>query len=358
MVLNQDAETITVSWTEPTGETIPARYNIRLSNYNGSSLSANAGETSVSFEWGSYYQSDGEYVASVQAVDLSYGSYFKESDYAVSAGQRFENLFGSTSSPAADVDAQITNTTNTITGFATRINFSSAKPEVTYTVERAPVDVAGNAGTYAAVSVYKNTSATAALGTADLTADVLGNLPNSTVYDKSVPVAGGKFKYRIKATKGTVTKTKEIYDVVTIDPRNYANLSITMGAPTAATGNSTTYSVTPSIFKGALQADDKLVIYYVKGSSSYGYQNGPYVKGLEFSKTELEAATVTSKTLTIPGPTIANGYVFVQAYIEPAGGTVRQNVNPWSYSDAGVSSSNSYYQSSINDYIYYAELNY
>jgi hypothetical protein len=371
LVLDQDAETATVTWTEPDGD-VPARYSISVlqngNSFYGASGSAYFGETSATLNWDTYYQTDGEYVARVQVQDLyssGSNSYFKESDYAVSVGQKFEALFGSGSgsNPSAYTQSTITDTNNTITALVASISFGSAKPGVTYTVERAPVDAAGNAGTYVGVSVYKGPSATdtTALGTADLTADILGNLPNSTVYDKSLPAAGGKFKYQIKATKGTVTQTKET-SIVTADPREFgSSLSISFGAATPGT-NAQTYSVTPALSpKGVMQAGDRLVIYYVKGDYSLQPQNGPYTQGVEFSKAELEAATVASKTLTIPKGD-DDTVVYVQAYVVFADDAGRANRNVSSNSFGGGVNSVSYYQvpGEYGNYthIYYAVLDY
>jgi hypothetical protein len=363
LVLDQDAEKATVSWTEPAGA-VPSRYSISVYRDGSSvnSTSVSFGETSATLNWTSYNQTDGEYAAYVQAVDLySSGgsSYFKESDFAVSAGQKFEALFGGGGGPYASIQSPITDTNSNITGFAAYISFGGAKPGVTYTVDRAPADAAGNAGTYAAVSVYKNTADTTALTAADLTADVLGNLPNSTVYDKSLPAAAGKYKYRIKAVKGTVTQTKEIHSAVTVDPRSYAgSLSISLGAATAGAGTPPpqTYAVTPGLaYKGALQAGDRLVIYYVKGSSSNLYETGPYIQGIEFSKAELEAAAVVAKDLVIP-KTDGDSYAYAQAYIVFADGRAPRNLS--SASGGGVSSTGSYQANGGYDNIYYAALDY
>jgi hypothetical protein len=51
--------------------------------------------------------------------------------------------------------------------------------------------------------------------------------------------------------------------------------------------------------KGALQDGDKLVIYAVKGATD-SYRSDPYTKAAEFSKAELEAATVTPKSFDLP----------------------------------------------------------
>jgi hypothetical protein len=119
-----------------------------------------------------------------------------------------------------------------------------AKAGVTCSVERAAVDAAGNAGTYAAVTLSASPSTATALPTGALTADVLGNLPVtaiSTVYDRGLPAAGGKYKYRIKAVKGSVTQAKEISTTVTADPRSYATGYISIGTPSGTGTDPGTY---------------------------------------------------------------------------------------------------------------------
>jgi hypothetical protein len=323
-----------VSWT---AGAVPSRYYVYL-YLNDSSVTntyTSLGETKASFNWTS--QTEGEYTARVTAYIPGSSPYFKNSDYAASAKQKYEALFDSSSGyPYASGPQPIT-TNGTLTGFSVQISFNnSAKPSVTYAVERTPVDAAGNAGTYAAVStLYASATGTTALTAADLTADVLGLLKYSSVYDKSLPATAGKYKYRVKATKGTVTQTKEISSTVTVDPRNYTYVSsISIGAATGT--NPKTYAVTPSVsYKDALQTGDKLVIYYAKGA--YGvYQTGPYTKGIEFSKDELEAAT--AKELKIP-KIASDNYAYMKAYLEFADGSC-ELVSGYSISGGGLDSTN------------------
>jgi hypothetical protein len=136
-------------------------------------------------------------------------------------------------------------------------------------------------------------------------------------------------------------------------------VSISLAAAAAGT-NTQTYAVTPSVsYKGALQTGDKLVFYYVKGDSSgYLYQTGPYGKAsIEFSKADIEALTVTPKTLVVPkAATDAGASAFVQAYIEFADGTT-QNVSTWT--GGGVYNTGTYYPDGYSGpSIYYAQLNY
>jgi hypothetical protein len=359
LVLDQEAEEITVSWTEPAGEpadVVPSQYYIVVSspNFNSNTL-VSFGETSASFPWSSSQQFDGEYTAWVVATSYNGSStYFKQSDIAASK-QQFVALFGSGNPSIGSIQPIIT--TNTITGFTASITFGGVKPEVVYSVERADIET----GTYAVRSVYDDPNSLTALPPADLTGrvtegslpqDVVG-IPHPTVYDKGLEL-GKTYKYRIKATKGTATQFREISSTVTTDPRNYSFPSITIGAATTS-GNNQRYAVTPSIYKNALQTGDKLVIYYVKGNSSsypYNLYQDTYTKGIEFNKTELEAAT--GKNLDIPQVT-GDDVAYVQAYIVFADGRTPQNVT--SYNGGGVNSGD-WYNPGGGTAIYYAQLNY
>jgi hypothetical protein len=357
LVLDQEAEKIIVSWKEPKAS---LGYNITVyrdtSQVGGPNVSF--GTTSASIDWSVSNQTSGKYVAQVVAKDNRSIPYFKDSNIAASTGQQFEALFGggSGSSPSASRSSAIVNNSNTITGFSAAISFGSVKPEVVYTVERADVDAAGNAGTYGKRDVYSDPSATTILNDVDLTGRALG-MP--TVYDKGLEF-GKTYKYRIKATKGTgataKTQTREISGFVTGEPRDFAYSSISIGAPTGT--NPKTYNVSPTLFyKGALQTGDKLVIYYVKGNSSYGYElyrYGTYTKGIEFTKAELEAAA--SKDLDIPQET-GDNVAYVQAYLEFSDGREPQNVSYSSYGGSGVTSNSSSSYWNGNEQIYYGELN-
>ena len=339
LTLSPDTETISVSWT---AAAVPAQYYVSvyrdgsLMTNNNSSINTSLGETKASFNWSSAIQTEGEYAASVYAyVPSSNNSpYYKNSDPVASAGQKYEALFGS-SGTSASGPTQITDG-NTLTGFSVSITIST-KPGVTYAVERAPVDAAGNAGAYTAATLYKDSSATTVLPPAELTANATG-LP--TIYDK-LPATPGKYKYRVKATKGSVTQTKEISSPITVDPRNQASGSISIG--TATGSDPKTYAVTPSLtYKGALQTGDKLVIYYVKGKNSS--VASPYTQGVEFSKAELEAATVVAKNLEIP-KAAGDTYAYVKAYLVFADGSGKapQSVTSSISTSGGVSSNNGTY---------------
>jgi hypothetical protein len=376
LALNQDANTITVSWAEPAAG-IPAGYSIRVYR-DGAYVTGGVsyfGQTSATIGWGLSDQTDGEYTARVTTTQDPSGydsnTYFKDSDIAVSAtGQRFEALFyvddyGSTSLPSINNSSATAflgtgDNSDRIAGFYATISFSSfrAKPGVIYSLERATVDAAtGNDGTYDEVTLSTTGATATALPTGALTADVLGNLPvtaMSPVYDRGLPATAGKYQYRIKAVKGSVTQTKEISTTVTAS--TYSAISSSSISIATATGTDTkTYAVTPALSpKGALQAGDKLVFYYVKGASGV-YETGPYTKSIEFTKADLEATTVTAKNLVITKGTDDDA-AYVQAYIEFADGSKRSVSSNITVS-GGVSGT-TYYTDGSGNSIYYATLEY
>ena len=166
LTLLPDADTISVSWT---AGTVPSRYYVYV--YRNDSQVDNTytslDETKASISWPT--QTDGEYVASVYAYVPGNSPYFESSDYAVSAKQKYEALFGNSASAG---NLQPITANGTITGYSvyqlwrrqTRsnglrnggqglcigyINFGDAKPGVSYSVEHATVDASGNAETYA-----------------------------------------------------------------------------------------------------------------------------------------------------------------------------------------------------------------
>jgi hypothetical protein len=155
-----------------------------------------------------------------------------------------------------------------------------------------------------------------------LTADVLGNLKHSSVYDNNLPATHGKFyRYRVIAKKAEETQEKE-FGFVNVNLRRYSGLSVNVGTPTpeGSSPNFTQkYSVTPSVsVKNALQTGDKLVFYYVKGDYN-AYQTGPYTRSIEFSKAELEAATPAAKILAIPKVVGTDNDAYVVVRIEADG---------------------------------------
>ncbi|MDR2053785.1 MAG: hypothetical protein LBP80_10255 [Treponema sp.] len=325
--LDPDAEEATVSWIIPPGEVPAQRYSVQLyrdGSYVGND-SVGFGETDSTVYWGSSSQNEGEYTARVTATDPN--SYFTASDPAVSAAEKYEALFGAYDSVSASSSAAGIITDGALTNFYASISLSSitVKPGVTYTVERAPLNagVAKDAD-YVPVTLLSKTGPTAtALAGGDLTVDILGNLPLTTVYDRTLPITPGEYKYRIKAAKSGITRTKEASSPTTVDPRQAISAppSLVFAAPTGTTTK--TYKVTPSAAvtpKGALQAGDKVVVYYIKGDASGDlYETGPYAAKIEFTKDELEAAAL-GKDLDIPkadGDTAA----YVQAYLVAADGT-------------------------------------
>jgi hypothetical protein len=175
-------------------------------------------------------------------------------------------------------------------------------------------------------------------------------------YDRTLPADGGYYVYRVKAVKGGATLYNPRDGVlVTIDRQAVAASVIYVSAAAKDTtdADKTKYAVTPAIvYKNVLPADGKLVIYWIKGGSdSYWY--GKYGGKIEFSKAELEAATVQPKPIEVLDAA-AGSYVFAQAYLEFADGT-RENISGWT-TGGGISYTSSYYQAS--DSINYAEFNY
>jgi hypothetical protein len=209
------------------------------------------------------------------------------------------------------------------------------KPGVTYKVERAPADKNGVAtAAYEAVEGYKGSADTAAKVTAaELTADVLGNLQVSQVFDR-LPASVGNYRYKITATKGSATETREQAVKITAENlRSFAGLPSSISITIAAKDDITTagtvsYNVTiPAVTpKGALQAGDKLVFYYAKGLAT-----GPYTEGLSFSAAELETPPTTPKKLSITKGTSDTNGAYVKAKLVFADGRT-----PWDVT-AGLS---------------------
>jgi hypothetical protein len=337
LVLNPDDETITVSWT--VGEGIPTNsYEVSIRRdgsdsglINPSSLSL----TSRIYTWDPSKQTDGKYTVRVRANP---SSYYKSSVYVASPEVVFETLFstgnlGSAPSPSAITDT--TTTPDTVTGFSATINFSSivkADTSISYSVERADVDDLGNVGkTFSPVTLSKNSpSGYISAGASDLTPDPVGNLPVS-LSDRTLPVKKASYRYRVKATKGNVTQTREYSGNTTVSTDTLLSAlgsSVSIGSKTAtpvdASITNNSYVVSPYARKGILQAGDKLVIYYVKGN--YGVNNnGPYASALIFSKEQLEAAT--PQTLTISKVTPGDQAAYVEAWWVFADGTQKNITN-------------------------------
>jgi hypothetical protein len=266
-------------------------------------------------------------------------------------------------------------TASTITGYVAQISLSSiAKPGVTYSVERASVDSLGvvDTDTYVAITLSKDSGTDTPLADGALTPDILGNLPLSYVYDRTIPLTdGAKYSYRVKAVKGADTQYKTASSQATVNVKTYIQGNIFVASKTVSASNSI-YAITPSLtYKGALQTGDKLVLYWLTSNNSSAYQTGPYLEAnkVEFTKDNLEAASIVAKNITIPTASLES-YVFVQAYLVYADGTT-QNVSQYSsynlsfswenanaYGYTGGISSVSGYSSSSGTYLYYAKLDY
>ncbi|GAB6391272.1 MAG: hypothetical protein MdMp014T_0645 [Treponematales bacterium] len=299
----------------------PAASGVVLGNYYvtayvGTSSVASASITYPSTEgtitWSSH--ADGKYTARAYATG---NGYFTQSDTAVSAATAFESLFA-TSWGGPNSATPIIDATNTLTGYYTTFTLSGVgKNGAAYSVERAPVDEAGNAGTYAAVTLSKSSNTASAPTAAELTADFLGNLPISTVYDRGVPKTPGAYKYRLAATKSGKTQYLPQSGTVPVNPRSLVinSLPLSVGAQNNATAGHTKYAVTPGItFKDALQTGDEVVVYWIKGGSSAG-TTGPWLEAnkVTFTKANIEAGTV--QTIDITDATYPGDYIFVRAYL-------------------------------------------
>jgi hypothetical protein len=343
--LDYEANEAKVSWTIP-AEAIPAGYSVQLyrDGYSGSSMNVGLGQKSATFSSSNGFSlQDGNYEARVYARS-SGNNYFERGPTVASAKQKFEALFGNNGGiNHASINSYDSNT-NGISLFYVYINIASGtgKPGVLYTFQRAEADELGNVGEYADISVYGASGSTVKLGTDDLTADVLGNLQYSQVWDNSLPATHGKsYKYRMVAKKGDATQEREYGGSVDVDLRNYAIVNVNIGqvASAGVSPNLTqTYSVTSSVtVKNTLQTGDKLVFYYVKGQDSDGIaQKGPYAKIIEFSKAELEAAIPSSKNLVIPKLDGTDTEAYVVIRLEYADGTLDDVSSVW---DVGNSSS-------------------
>jgi hypothetical protein len=366
LVLDSENNTFTVSITYPTTGIVPLYWNATIYK-DGSSTGAYSsttpgpGETSRTYTTSSSL-SDGKYSAVVYASMYQYSSstgYFANSDN-VSSTVDYKALFGgtSTSTPYASLSGPILGTgtaSTTITGFRVYISLSSisAKYGVTYKIQRAEVDDAGNPGTYTDIAPLKQSttgSGYIALAAGDLTPDILGNLPLATVYDEINSTAAIKYRYRVAAQESGKTEYRTSTSLVELNTKYVANASLSVGANTP-NGTNSTFSITPSnIYKGALQAGDKLELHYVASSASNAYQNGPYQSGVVFSNTELEAGT--AKILTVPANSSYNN-LYVQAYLIFADGT-RTNISNI-YGSGGNVSTGNYYDSN-NNWIIYAQI--
>jgi hypothetical protein len=371
LTLDPEAKTITVSWTA--GEGIPTsdyRIDIRRDNsgatvngeWNGSTYintnqSNSLSSTSRIYSWPENFQVDGIYTVQVSARALS--RYYKTSDIGVSARNPFESLFTTTSITSGG--GGITDTNSRITDYYGSVSLSGiSRPGVTYTLERAPADSVGNVtGDYASFRLSRNGNTQESVVSGDLTADILGNLPVSTVYDRSLDLRDGEsYKYRVIATKGDRTQRREAANFITIDSRDYFWVNVSINNPTPGT-NTQAYEVSiPYVIKDALKVGDAVVVYYVKGNPANLYQTGPYEEFVRFTKEDLDrSGGVTPKTVTIAKLTSApaDNYAFVQAYVEYADGRPRRDLAQSNLTVAG-GTPNSY--TSGGSTIWYYQLNY
>ena len=337
---DEDGGKVSVTVTAPASGNIPPSYSVSLYREGVSNAVAtgffdgNKGDIT----WNTTSQQEGTYtVKAVGTLPASSGGgspYYLASDAKVSAGKPFTKVFGSGDNLSVSASQPIIDNTNTITKYKANISGSfTSKSGYTYTLERATVDTAtGNPGTYAPVAVSKQnpdetyTSTGVTISTL-LEKDALDQPKNSTLYDTAI--TPGTFTYRIKAVNGTETKylpsTSNSNVIVTIDPLNYVSGQISIGAPTeVGTGASRKleYTITPSpsLYKNALQANDKLVVYWATSSNSNGYLQGIYTaaNSKTFNKTQLEAGTAQS--IEVPYTAASYDYVFVVAYLETASG--------------------------------------
>lgn len=343
LALDAENHQFNVTITPAASGNVPSRYSVEIYrsgySYSVGSASIIAPATTASIDWSS--QDEGAYTARVYGINPS-GSYYQNSDTKISDPQTYEALFSGNwySSPYSS-----NNTSgSTITAYAyLDADDIPGKAGVSYSFERAPVDAAGNIGDWAGITVYPNSTTTAGevaiSAAAPLVADVLGNSPiNSYLYDRGVSL--GRYKYRIKAVKGSQTEYREASSTTTISISSYyIQGTISVAAGTAVT-NGKQFTVTPTLtYKGALPEGAKLVFYGVKGGSS-SYNTGPYVKIGEFSKAELEAASIQPKNLAITSTSTGTSY-FMHARIEYADGTTPTNISDysnyyWNTSSAGV----------------------
>ncbi|MDR0554558.1 MAG: hypothetical protein LBG76_07160 [Treponema sp.] len=341
---DEDNNQIKVTVTPPAAGIIPTSYTAQL--YRGSntlgSATITAPATTGAIYWASIQESS--YTVKVTGKAGSDG-YFKASD-EVSAAKTYTALFSTSATISGYAEAVTSNAV--ITGAAVRVSFSGQKTGVTYSYERALLNADGLEGAWTAISLKAESAGDTALPGPD----ALGNLP-AYGYDQNVP--SGAYKYRIKAEKAGQSPQYKTSSTVTVDKTAFINGYISMNSPVTS-GSLTTYAVAPyfSQIKGALAEGDKLVIYWSTTSRSSDYNNK-----IEFTKAELEAATVQPKNLSVNVNSSAYNR-YAQAYIETAAGE-RRNVSDsgfyWS-SGGGNYSPQNYWNEATEQYIYYVQLYY
>jgi hypothetical protein len=342
LAINFGDKSITVTITPPASGNIPNNYWIQFSKYNSNSitnwirqdpstqivwtLNASQAQYNGTQEQRNLYNMlaspSGEYTLRVNA-GISEAEYYKEANFYLRkeveplfSGYLYSN-YGLIYTTAASV--------NTATGFYASLDLSNfrTQPGVTYTVERATVDKFNVPGAYASVSLTRQDTSTTPTSypAVTLDRDVLGNLPATTVYDRGLPLKKETYRYRIKAVKDGITDYRIASDI-TVDPYDYlSNLYLSVGDKTTA-GTNDTFKITPSNinYKGILQNDDKVVLYWIRGNNN-AYRNGyTATQSISFSKTEIEAATPAAKDLTVPSSAANNDNLFVQAWLEKADG--------------------------------------
>jgi hypothetical protein len=345
--LDYSAKIFTITVTPPTSGIIPNAYWISLSKGVSSvgkwirqDPSAPVVWTQIADEYGDYEAQNayeilnspsGEYTVYVAAQINN--PYYKEATLNIYKtvdplfdGYFFANYYDSFDYTPATVTAK-----SAVTGLYVQLYLNSftAKPGVTYTVERATVDKNGKPGAYNAITVYtrtyNNTTDNYDYAQTSLTPDVLGHIPES-VYDKGLPIKKETYKYRIKAVKDGISDYLE--DIVTTDPSDIGGLELAVSriANTDDGGNLTSYtfSFTPDLdYTGILQSGDKVVLYSKTSNSSNDYFTPTYTESTySFSIAELEAKTPVAKsTWTINSTTTS--YRYVQAFLVKADGTMK-----------------------------------
>lgn len=356
---------VTVTVTPPTTGLAPISYQVALyqdTNYiDNTTFPASA--TTGEIAWSN--PQSGSYRVQVTATG---NSYYRSSDTVYSAVKTYTRpapLFNSSAYINVSTTPSLNSGTNptTFTGYYAEVSLNNfyAQDGVTYTVEKAALDANSQPGTWSAVSL--KTSQTGGSNLPWPTLDVLGNpsVSSSVGYDQTLlPVTKASYQYRIKAVKGEQTEYRS--GVVSVDPYNDFSFSSISVDNQTQSGTNKRFGVRPSIsYKGILQANDKLVIYWVKGDSN-SFQNGPYTdaNSITFTKAELEAYPVVAKNIDVPD-TGSGAYVFAQAYFVRADGTPQQNLEQslWNTGN-GVSGTGSYYQTTLGSYriCYYAQLDY
>jgi hypothetical protein len=326
-----ESNTIKVIVTPGAHGDVVASYSVTIYKDGAYSSSATITypQTTGTAQWNPNSQSDGKYTAKVTTYPQS-SNFYLASDPKESAAVRFESLFGPSSSIYAYSPSVVIGTgaaSTTALAYSASINISGLKPGVTYSVERAPVTASGTVGEYAPVVLSKSSSTGADYvdaTAADLTPDPLGSLGTTGFYDRTLPLLAGSYQYRLKAVKDTAPQYKEAGGpVVTIDPMDDVSIN-SINVTKTADADSATYAVTPSINrKGLLPSDGKLVIYWIKGTSSSDKYNAG--QKIEFSKDELEAAVVEAKSIDVPDS--AAGYVFARAQLEFADSSKNESVS-------------------------------